>query len=132
MKKIILLALLFGINAVYAADLQSAKVLKSVSQKATEKVISEFKKGEVTKVAYIETKEFIATQLLALANEGFYDVTYVLITSNGDTKNMKLNKLSDKDKDMLKSILKTELKALGYKVEDAKYDSIGLHWAISW
>lgn len=131
MKKIILLALLFGINAVYAADLQPAKVLKSVSQKATEKVISEFKKGEATQVAYIETKEFIATQLLALANEGFYDVAYVRII-HGDTKNMKFNKLSDKDKDMLKSILKTELKALGYKVEDAKYDSIGLHWAISW
>ena len=45
---------------------------------------------------------------------------------------MKYNKLTDKQKDILESILKKELKSLGYKVESARYDNIGLHWAISW
>lgn len=68
-----------------------------------------------------------------VAKEGLYNIVYINI--NGilsEVKMMKYNQLSQKEKDLLENILKTELKSLGYDIESAQYDNIGLHWAISW
>ncbi len=113
------------------AELLPAKKLKSISSKATTKAIADFKKDKKSKEAYDESKKFIADRLNKVASEGFYNIVYVNI-NDIYTKKMKYNKLNDKQKDILESILKKELKALGYNVESAKYDNIGLHWAISW
>ncbi len=114
-----------------AQDLVPASELKAVSAKATERVIAQFLSEGKTKSAYEETKSYIASSLQELAEEGFYDVRVVQINAI-EVKAMKYNKLNVKQKDMLETILKRELQKLGYTVESARYDNIGLHWAISW
>ncbi|MDB2405585.1 hypothetical protein N9W00_01480 [Arcobacteraceae bacterium] len=133
MKKLISSTIVIATLGVslFGAELQSAKKLKSISLKATKAAIVDFKKDKKSKEAYVESKNFIADRLNKTASGGFYNIVYVNINSIY-TKKMKYNKLSDKQKDMLESILKKELVSLGYQVQSAKYDNIGLHWAISW
>lgn len=109
------------------AELLPANKLKSISVKATSKAIADFKKDKQSKDAYDEAKEIISKRLNEVANEGFYNIVYVEV--DGGTLYKKLPK---KKKDMLESILKKELKELGYTVESAKWDNIMLHWAITW
>lgn len=135
MKKLIgsLVAITILGVSLLGAELQSTKKLKSISTKATKEAIVKFKKDKKSKEAYDESKSFIAKRLYSTANEGFYNIVYVNINDiYKDVKKMKYNKLSNKQKDMLESILKKELISFGYQVQSAKYDNIGLHWAISW
>jgi len=129
MKKLVLLVTLcLGLNvSLLSAELKSAKELKNISVKATKQAISDFKKESKSKKAYDETKSLIANQLNKIAKEGFYDIVYVQVDDG-----TLYNSLSKKKKDILESILKKELVQLGYKVQSARYDSIMLHWAITW
>lgn len=63
MKRILFLSTIC-VSLVYAIELQPAKTLKSISQKATEKVINDFKKNTLTKSAYDETKDYISNRLV--------------------------------------------------------------------
>ncbi|HAI68120.1 MAG TPA: hypothetical protein DCM38_01645 [Gammaproteobacteria bacterium] len=112
-------------------DLLPAKDLKAISQRMTARLIKAFKTQNKTRAAYEEARKFIANRLNTIAQQGFYNVLFVQINDT-NTKNMGYNKLTDKEKDMLKSILKRELFELGYRIESLKFDNIGLHWAISW
>jgi len=109
------------------AELLSAKKLKAISAKATAKAIADFKNDKECKAAYNEAKEIISKRLNKVANEGFYNIVYIKIDDG-----TLYNKLSKKKKDMLENILKEELMKLGYTVESARFDSIMLHWAITW
>ncbi|CAA6803033.1 MAG: Unknown protein [uncultured Thiotrichaceae bacterium] len=122
---VILMASL-GVNSL-SAELLPAKTLKSISAKATLKAIADFKKDKESKAAYDEAKVIVSKRLNEVANEGFYNIVYVEVDDGTLYK-----ELSKKKKDMLESILKEELKKLGYTVESAKWDSIMLHWAITW
>ena len=113
------------------SDLLPAKDLKAISQRSTARLIKAFKTHNQTRAAYEETRRYIANRLNTIAQEGFYNVLFVQINDK-NTKNMRYNNLTDKEKDMLKSILKRELFELGYRIESLKFDNIGLHWAISW
>ncbi len=113
------------------SDLLPAKELKAISQRSTARLIKAFKTQNKTRAAYEEVRRHIANRLNTIAQQGFYNVLFVLINET-NTKNMPYNKLTDKEKEMLESILKRELFELGYRIESLKYDNIGLHWAISW
>jgi hypothetical protein len=113
------------------SDLLPAKDLKAISQRSTARLIQAFKTQKKTRAAYEEVRRHIANRLNTIAEQGFYNVLFVLI-NEANTKNMRYNKLNDKEKEMLESILKRELFELGYRIEPLKYDNIGLHWAISW
>ena len=125
----VLLLLSFGANSLNANDnkLLSAKKIKVVSKKATEKAIKKFKQDRKCKDAYNEAKSIVAKQINKVANEGFYDIVYVRVDDG-----TKYDKLSGQNKDILEYLLKKELKKLGYKVESARYDNIMLHWAVTW
>lgn len=129
MKKFISVAIVIATLGVslLGADLQSAKKLKTISAKATKLAIAKFKKDKKSNNAYNEAKSIIAKQLNEVANGGFYNIVYARVDDN-----TLYDKLSNKQQDILESILKSELEKLGYKVQSAKYDSIMLHWAITW
>lgn len=111
--------------------LQPASRLKEISEKTTEQVRKDFMATEKTRRAYEEVNRYIAEQLITLAEEGFYKITYITITEIKN-KNFMYNSLSDKNKDVLESLLKEDLIALGYSVKSLKHDDIGLDWAITW
>ena len=137
MKKMILslvMGLVLASSFSYAElKLVPAKELNEISKKTTAEVISKFMNEKKTKNAYVVIKAFIAKELNDLAKEGFYNVKYIWISDYDKKHNYEkvYSKLTKKEKDILESILKKELKSLGYSVVSGKYDSVSLNWGIS-
>lgn len=121
-------------NGVLSASIIPAKDAKKISLTATKKVMHKFMHDKKTKAAYQETEKYVNTLIKKVANEGFYDIVHIQILEDfgKQSRKMKFNKLSKKEKDILKFILKNKLESLGYRVKEGKYDIMGLDWWIAW
>ena len=129
MRKItfgLLVIAILGISQLNADDLLPANKTKQISAVATKKAIQEFKHDKQCQAAYNETKSKVAKQINEVAKEGFYDIVYVKVNEG------KYDALSEKNRDLLEYLLKKELVRLGYTVKPARYDSIMLHWVVTW
>jgi hypothetical protein len=133
-KKFLRTLLILGIiSGSLNADIIPAREAKKISETATKKVIENFMKDPKTKQAYIETENYVSKIIKKVAKEGFYNIVHVRIDDiDRELKNMKFNKLSKKQQDILKYLLKNKLQKLGYKIEKGKYDILGLDWWIAW
>ncbi len=113
------------------AEILPAKELNSISEQSTAKAIQQFKSDPKANAAYKETANFIGDKLLNLAQKGFYTISVININTVFN-KEMLINKLADKQKNSLKSILKQNLINKGYTVQEGQHNNIGIHWIITW
>ena len=124
--------LVLGIIAVNLnANIISAKEANKISKIATKKVIENFMKNPQTKQAYKEVENYVSNTIKKVAKKGFYNIVHIQI-NDIYTKNMKFNKLSKQQKDILKYLLKKRLKTLGYKIEKGRYSNLGIDWWVTW
>ena len=115
------------------ANIIPAKEAKKISKIATKKAIENFMKNSKTKQAYKEVENYISKTIKKVAKEGFYNIVHIRINSiYDDVKNMQFNNLSGQQKDILKYLLKKKLQKLGYKIEEGKYNSLGIDWWVTW
>ena len=85
------------------ANIIPAHKAKKISYSSTQKVIKEFMSNKKTLSAYKEVEKYADKRIRETANGGFYNIVRIKIDDiNTKTKNMKFNKLSKKQKDILK------------------------------
>jgi len=115
------------------ANIIPAKEAKKISDVSTQKVLQKFLQNPKTKAAYQEVEKYVGEGIKKVAKASFYNMVHIMIDDISDeTRNMKFNKLDQKEKDILKFMLKNELEGLGYKVNERKYNIMGLDWWIAW
>lgn len=133
-KNILKILLVLGIIAGNLnANIIPAKEAKKISEIATKKAIENFMKNSTTKQAYEEVENYVSKTITKVAKEGFYNIVRIRINDiYDDVKSMKFNNLSEQQRDILKYLLKKKLQKLGYKIEEGKYDSLGIDWWITW